>query len=168
MKNTVIKVDGKKIVVKRSDLVIDDISSGQSRVAYQMAHWASIWASAESERIRTDAYYRKWRATVAGKILRRDPKAAEWKVRQAIESDPMFEKLKSALADAERNVILTKGIFESFRIKANALQSRGAMARAEFEAIGLSTPLKQRQKVKEFSSDSQDEKVARMRNLNKK
>ena len=34
---------------------------------------------------------------------------------------------------------MTKGIFESFKIKANALQSKGAMMRAELEATGMAT-----------------------------
>jgi hypothetical protein len=163
---TNMKIDGKVITVKRSDLEIGDITNDQSKVASQMARWSVIWAAAESERMRTDAYYRKWRAEVGVKLMRVDPKTSEWKIRQAIESDPMFEKLKGALAEAERNVIVSKGVFESFRIKANALQSRGAMARAEFEAIGMSTPSTSKNKRK--SQEEIDEKVARMRNMNEK
>ena len=100
MSNTVtMKIEGKDIVVDLdAELEIHDVSEDQKRVAAQMGWWASVWAAAENERVRVDAFYRRWRAGEGKAILDKDPKLAEWKVRQYVEADPKFAKLKEALA----------------------------------------------------------------------
>jgi len=134
-----IKVDGVNITIDLdSELEIADMSD-MDKVAAQMAYWGSIWAAAASESERVDATYRTWRAKAGEAALANDPKLSEWKVKQAIEGDDTFMKFKKAQGEAQRNVILTKGVFESFRIKANMLQSKGAMKRSELDATGMST-----------------------------
>lgn len=138
-----IMVDGKKIKVNLdNELEITNISEDQSKVAAQMAYWSSVWSAAEAEKIMVDASYRRWRAQTGRKIIEREPKIAEWKVKQKIEAHSMFMKMKQAISIAASNAIIAKGIFESFRIKANALQSKGAQARAELDATGMTTRIK--------------------------
>jgi len=59
---------------------------------------------------------------------------AEWKVKQAIEADPTFLKLKGKLALAKRNTIMLRAHYEAFRTKASILQSKGAQQRKEERA----------------------------------
>lgn len=147
-----IKVEGVELEFDRNEeLIIDDLSSDQTRVASQMSYWGALTASAESEKIRADAYYRSWRAKIGKQILKKDPKLAEWKIKQIIESDEDFIKLKNSLAQATFNVVTCKSNFESFRTKAAQLQSRGAMMRAELDATGMTTK-KEDKKRKEKKS----------------
>ena len=149
-------VNGDKVKVDLEEtLSIQDISRDMNQVAAQMSYWGSIWAAADEEQQRADAYYRKWRAETGQRILSANEKAAEWKVRQDIESDETFLKLKSSLAQASRNVTLAKSIFEAFKIKANMLQSKGAMARAELDSTGMTTKVETK---KRHSDDDLREK----------
>lgn len=165
-----IEIQGKKIKYDLdAELEINDVSQEQSTVAAKMAYWASLWASAEAEKIEVDAYYRKWRAEFGRKLLENDPKMSEWKVKQAIESQENFSTLKKAIAIAAQNAQLCRGIYESFRIKANALQSKGAMLRAELDATGMNTPENSgTRKKRKTTSKENDEAVSKMKKLNKK
>ncbi len=139
-----IKVEGELIEVDLDEeLTINDMGEDQQFVAARMAFWGSLAAAAEGEKIRTDAYYRTWRAKLGSTILKKDPKTAEWKVRQQIEADENFEKLKASIAAAQQNVSICKNTFESFKTKASQLQSKGAMMRAELDATGMSTKRKE-------------------------
>jgi len=159
----ILNINDEEVIVDIDDeLVIHDVSVDQSKVAAQMAYWSTVWAAAEAERIRIDAFYRKWRAEYGEAILNADAKKSEWKVKQQVESDEKFVKLKDALAEATKNSIISKGVFESFRIKANALQSKGAMLRAELDSTGMTTREK---KGAEERKEKTDEKVERMRKI---
>lgn len=140
-----ITVNGEVIAIDLEHLIIDDdITREQSQVASRMAYWAAVWAAAEEEKIRVDASYRNWRAKEGEGIVNSVAKVSEWKIKQLIESNPKFEKYKKAQALALRNTVLTRGIFESFRTKAAAIQSRGAMMRAELDYTGMNTPQKRK------------------------
>jgi len=133
-------VNGRQIEVDlENELEIANVSVDQSKVAAKMAFWGELWASAEAERLQVDTFYRNWRAKQGEIALNAEPKMAEWKVKQRIESSDRFLKVKETLASAIYNATMTKSVFESFRIKANALQSKGAMLRAELEATGMTT-----------------------------
>lgn len=137
----IIKVQGTDVELDTvGDLPIADLSTDMDQVASKMAWWASVWSAAESEKIKVDALYRSWRGRKTAEILERNEKEAEWKVRAAIEADPKFMELKSAIAVTEENATLAKGVFEAFSKKGNMLQSRGAMARGELAATGMTTP----------------------------
>lgn len=147
-----IQVDGKPVDVTLDGLLVGDISRDMDRVASVMAYWATVWAAAEQEKIKSDSAYRAWRATFARRILDGDPKLAEWKVKAAIEASPKFNAFKHALATATRNVVLSRGQFESYRVKASVLQSRGAMLRAEGERTDQVT------KTRERTAETQSER----------
>lgn len=140
-----IKVNG--VVVKadiRDELEIVDINDDMNKVASQIAYWGSVWASAEQEAAAIEAYYRKWRADKGKAISERSDKLAEWKIRQMLESDGKFHAIKISLAEASRNVIIAKTMYESFRTKASMLQSKGAMLRAELDSTSMRTPMSSR------------------------
>lgn len=135
-----IEVDGQPVVINvDAEMEIGDLSTDMNRVAAQMAYWGAVWAAAEGELKSADAWYRAWRAKNGAAMIEADGKMSEWKVRQALEADPKFMTIKKSLAAATRNATLTRAIYEAFRTKANMLQSKGAMARAELEATGMST-----------------------------
>ena len=135
-----IKVDGLPVEANLDEeLEIDDVSTDMDKVAAQMAYWGAIWAAAQGEQEAADAYYRQWRANKGKALLESDGKLAEWKTRQEIEADPKFMKIKQGLATAIRNATLCRAIYESFRTKANMLQSKGAMMRSELDATGMHT-----------------------------
>jgi len=134
------KIEGEEIVFDRDkELSIRDLSADQTRIAAQMSYWGQLQASAESEKIRADTYYRTWRAVNGKKVLDADPKLAEWKVKMELEAMPDFQKLKNGIAQATYNLVVCRTVFDSFRIKANQLQSRGANMRFEMEATGMTT-----------------------------
>lgn len=135
-----IKVNGKKFSIDLEQaLCIVDISMDMDNVASQMAFWGGVWASAEQEAAESDAYYRRWRASEGREIINGDTKLSEWKVRQIIESSDEFHKIKRGISKAQENVIVAKTIYEAFRVKANMLQSKGAMMRAELDSTSMRT-----------------------------
>jgi hypothetical protein len=122
-----------------AELMVGDINRAMDEVAAKMAYWGALWGEAEAEQERVDAQYRFWSADFGRAILAADPKLAEWKVAQEVESSPKFARHKDAVAAAQRNVTVLKVVYESFRTKASILQSKGAMLRAELEATGMAT-----------------------------
>ena len=132
-------VDGHEVEADAGELRITDVSSGMDTVASVMAYWGSVWAAAEAESKRVDSHYRAWRAEFGKQILEANPKAAEWKVKQEIESSPKFGKYKEAIAQADRNSLLLKTRFESLKTMGSMLQSKGAMMRSELDSTSMST-----------------------------
>ncbi len=147
MANRKITVNGEEYEIDLDEeLEVRDVSEGQKRIAAQMGFWGTIWAEAEGEKLRTDTFYRRWRAGVAVSILESDKKSSDWKVKARIESDEQFSVLKEAMARAITNATFARGIFEAFRVKGNQLQSKGAMQRAELDVTGMHTPDKEPKK----------------------
>lgn len=134
------KVDGKLVTLDfAEDLGIFDLNKEQKEIAGKMAYWGAVWGSAEGEKIKTEAQYRRWRAELTTRILEKDPKLAEWKVRSLIESDDKFLMYKEAISRAEEQVITCRSLFDSYKKKANQLQSQGAFERASFNATKIRT-----------------------------
>jgi len=156
------------------DLQIGDLSGDMDKVASQMGFMANVWAAAVEEQINVDSHYRHWRAAEAQKIMEADAKLAEWKIKAAIESNPMFLKYKAAIARAESNVISSSKNFASLEKKSNILQSKGAMSRKELDATGMTTPATPRRRTQEGrlnepkQSDHDPRLAAVKRNLKKK
>jgi hypothetical protein len=117
-----------------------DLSSEMDRVAAQLAYWGAVAADAQAELTQVDAWYRRFRATTAREVLALDSKASEWKVKNAVEASDGFIKHKEAVALAEKNLGLCEAMVRAFDKKANQLQSRGAKARSELGATGMTTP----------------------------
>jgi hypothetical protein len=124
------------------DLIITDITEGMSRVAASIGWWGDVAASAEEELTQADAHYRAWRAGEVKRQLALDPKMAEWKVKAEVESHPNFLKFKHAIASAEGNLARARQMVNAFEAKSRVLQSRGAIARSELDATGMTTPAK--------------------------
>lgn len=143
-----IEVAGEKLEINESDLNIKSLGIDMDKVAAQMGRFGVLWAAAEEERMTVDASYRFWKAKTGQAILAREPKLAEWKVRQKIESSKEFRAYKRALAEATRNTIVLRSRFDAFRTKAGILQSQGAMRRAELESTGMSTKATERRERK--------------------
>ncbi len=172
-----IRVDGHEVTLDtEGDLTVGALSGDMDKVASQMGYWGNVWAAAVEEAGKADAFYRQWRAQTIMAILDSDPKLAEWKVKAGVEVHPTFVKYKSALALADANVIAAKTAFDSFSKKANTLQSKGAMSRAELDATGLYTPVeprkapksKKRQRTKKEHYVVDDPRISAMRQMRRK
>lgn len=138
-----VKVNGVDYKIDRDELLeIGDIDYDMGRIASDMAFWARVWAESEREKIQVEAHYRTWRARETMELLEADPKLAEWKAKTRVEADKKFLIHKTAQAQAAHNAVLCRGVFLSLEKKANLLQSKGAKARAEYEATGMSTKKK--------------------------
>lgn len=157
-----------KLVIDKEEIEIDleeelqifDVGEDQTKVAAQMAYWGSVWASAKSEAVRIDALYRGWRAKMAKGQLENNPKMSDTKIKYLIEADGRFKSLKDAIAEAEKNIVSSHAIFESFRSKAAVLSSKGAMDRAIFERTGMVTKSsKPKKKKKKVETDKDKEKL---------
>jgi hypothetical protein len=142
-------VDGNPVSIDLdAELEVGDVDRDMNQVAAQMAYWGSIHAAAESERLRTEAYYRNWKAQRREKELEIEPKLAEWKVNAKVQAHPKYMPLWEAQAAATRNSVQARAVFESFKIKANMLQSKGAMMRSELSATDMKTPAAEPKKKK--------------------
>jgi len=118
-----IRVNGTDVDLDRSDLVIDSIDKAQRHAASEMAWWGSVWAAAEEEHLKADAYYRKWRAEAWNAVLEKEKSLAEHKIKARVEADKKFYRLKSAVAKAKHNSIVAEAMFKSY-------DKQGAMAKA--------------------------------------
>lgn len=158
-----IKVDGKSVVMDTKVLELGDINEDMSKVPSHMAYWGVIWAESEKEKIAVDATYRAWRAELSRKTLVEEPKLAEWKVKNVVDSSPKFLQFKEAIGIAARNVTLAKSTFESYRAKASATQSRGAMLRANLEKTTIETKKVERKKLVEETVGTQKNAMRRLK-----
>lgn len=137
-----IKVDGEQLTVNAMDLRISaDLNSEMDHAAAWMAYWGSVLAAAKGELERADGAYRAWRGEATQSILAKDPKMAEWKVRETINAHPRFMDYKKAQAACQRNVTLLETRYEAFKMRASLIQSKGARARSEWEKTGMTTPV---------------------------
>ena len=128
---TELKVAGLVVEVDVRDLLIDDVHLDISRVSAQIAFFGSVWASAQAELTNIDSNYRHWRASYTRKLLSKEEKLAEWKMKAEIESAPEFLAFKAKIAECERNIILARTQADAYETKSRALQTKGANMRAE-------------------------------------
>jgi hypothetical protein len=126
-----IRVAGQVVKVDVTDLKIGNVDSDMAQVSAQMAWFGAVYAAAKEQEIVLDSNYRHWRANKAAAILKSEDKLAEWKVKNLIEGDKTFLELKALIAAAAKDTEAAKVMYESFRVKASLLQSKGANMRAE-------------------------------------
>lgn len=167
------EVNGQPVSIDfNEEMEIGDVSEDMTKVAAQLAFWGAVWAAAEAELKRADAAYRQWRADQTNMCLDADPKLAEWKVRAKVEEMDTFVKLKSAIAQAENNVISAKQVCEAFKVKAHVLQSFGALKRADMFAGEVRTTEKPGATKKSASAAEREaereERKSAMRTMNRK
>jgi len=164
-----ITVNGEKLAMDLNEtLEIGDISEDMKKVAAQMGFWGSVWAAAEGEMERCDAFYRKWRAETTKKLMAANDKMAEWKLKQEVEADPKFIQYKEAIAKSITNATLARSVFEAFKIKSNVLQSKGARERAELDSTGMTTPTTRGAEPKRHKDEDAEGRVSAMKSLNSK
>lgn len=75
--------------------------------------WVDLLSRAEREQIMLEARYRQFRANAICTLLEKDPKIAEWKARALLENTDAFRENKSVMAEAQRNVILLRGVLDA-------------------------------------------------------
>ena len=162
-KRRVIKVQGVSIKIEPEEYIINDIDDTQRKVSKQMAFWSSVWGAAVEEQIKADAFYRAWRADRTEALLKEDPKISEWKVKAKIEADPLFLKMKQAIAIASDNVTTSEHIWKTLDKRGNLSQSLGAKTRKEIAKQDLSTRVES-----DEESPLEEERRERMKKILKK
>jgi hypothetical protein len=112
-------VVGIEIKFNLADVVSWKPKNGMN-AAEQMVFWGKVMADAEQEHKVLYAIYRKWKAETGMDHLAGNEKLAEWKVKQAIESDERYLEHKKAIAQAARNSMLARVVYDT--LKANGGQ----------------------------------------------
>jgi len=92
-----------------------------------------LHAEAKANIERVDKARRQFRAREAQKILKGNPKAAEWRVKADIEASAKWGSLKEELARAVRDEATLYSLYFSLQKKADLLQSLSANTRTEAE-----------------------------------
>lgn len=131
-----VNVEGQAVDVGAQLSISVDIGQDLSNVSAQIGYWGAQAAAAQSVVDKLESDYTVWKATTSEKILQADPKLSEWKATTLRESLPEYKQLKDAIADAQKNANVMWAIYNGFRAKVSALQSRGAMMREELSAMG--------------------------------
>ena len=126
---------------------ITDLTDDMKTVAARIAWVGEVLGQVEQERRRHDKLYRGWRAKMALKFLRKDPKISEWKVKAKIEADEMFDRYKEAQSQIDYNATTLYNLISSLREKSQNLRSLGVRARSELEATGMSTRVTEAQQT---------------------
>jgi len=138
---TKVMIDGVSHKLDRRELEFSaaTIDGDMESVAAMMNNCGELWAKAEEMAALMEIDYRAWRAKESVKCLDKDPRLAEWKVKNIIEAMDQFALYKAAMARADQAALTMKNRFQAFEKKASAIQSRGAMLRSEFGATGMTT-----------------------------
>jgi hypothetical protein len=124
------------------ELLITDIGGDMDRVAAQISYYGAQAGSATELVSKLDGQFKSWKANTAQEILKAEPKMAEWKTKAIVEGRDEYITFVNKIAAAQRNADALWSVYAGFKAKANMLQSRGAMARDEMGAMGMTTPAK--------------------------
>lgn len=72
----------------------------------QIHRWATLLGEAKRELLTAEGKFQSWRSRAMMTYLQSNTKIAEWRLRAAIDGMPTFIDYRTALALAERNVIV--------------------------------------------------------------
>lgn len=139
------------------DTAAGDIDQDMETIASKIAWYGECLAAAEASATIADTNYRTWRATTSRNTAARQPQAPEHKLKAAVEADPAFGQHKERIAHAEALVTKLKYAVIALQVKAQILPSRGAKARDELRATGMST-----RTVRETVDESGEQDIPRM------
>lgn len=121
-----------------------DIDKEMDEVASRISWYGSLLGAAKKEEKALDGAYRHWRAEYGESVLTKDPKASEWKVKQAIESQKKFLMFKEAAAQCLNNITTIENHIKALLEKSPNLRSKGARMRGERSSQDMSTPTEER------------------------
>jgi hypothetical protein len=149
---------------------IHELSEDMDTVSARIGFFGEVLAAASEEKIKLDAAYRKWRAEIAKRSLKDDPKISEWKVKADIESDPKFTAFKEAEAKAEYNTVALTNLIVALKEKSPNLRSKGARERAELDSTNMTTRATDvaNQKMRELREISQPSSTTKKQPMQRK
>jgi hypothetical protein len=120
-----------EIDIEKTVGIEENLVKEMDRISSQIAFYGKLLAEAMKEKIILDSLYRKWRAKVAMKTVRDDPKISEWKVKASIEEQDQFVTFKQAEGQCEYNVVALNNIIDGLKEKSQNLRSKGANLRID-------------------------------------
>jgi hypothetical protein len=135
-----LEIDGQSVTLDvGADLEITDLDEDMDAIAGLLGWYGNVIAAVKESAAIADANYRAWRARRTESILAKDPKLAEYKVRAKIDADPEFLKHKRHQAEVDRLLSRLFKAWHALDRKADILQSKGAVYRAELRSTGMHT-----------------------------
>lgn len=133
-------VDGQRVVLDVDlDTSITNLNSDMDTIATLLGWYGRLYAAAERAAANADTKYRFWRATLGQQIITRDPKTPEYRIRMFIEGSPGFIQHKEHIEACEELATRLQRALVALEKKSDTLRSRGANARAELAATGMTT-----------------------------
>lgn len=122
MKSITIEIDGAEQTFDLDEaLAIREPESERMLVAVELAYWGGIWAAKIEAEEMADAHYHAWRGETICDLLKGEEKAAEWKVKEFVLSQPAYLEKRKEWAKAKRDVQAAKSMFEAYNRKADIL-----------------------------------------------
>jgi hypothetical protein len=121
-----IEIDGEKVVMDDSQLVIHDVQAEAPKAAAAIFYWGSVVGAIRAKLEGAKADYRQAIATFKVDTLASEPKLAEWKVNASWESTEHFRKAKTVIAHWQR-------LYDQATAGYLATQSRASMIQTMYK-----------------------------------
>jgi len=111
-----------------------NLNTEANKVAAKIGLVGELSADVAQELRVLDGEYRYWRANTYKGVINKDPKIAEWRARQFVESRDMFKEFKEDMGKAEGDLEFLRKYHEALRTKASMIRGRIEMLRIEHGA----------------------------------
>lgn len=89
---------------------------------YYIAATGRLLGELEEAVILEEANFKKWKALTVQNILDENPKLAEWKAKNQLETFAKYTTFKKVIADLKKNVKAVEAINSAFKHKSNFLR----------------------------------------------
>lgn len=126
-----------------------DLDEEMDQVSSQIAWFGELLGAIKRDAKTLDKKYRAFRATKTVELLKREKGLAEWKVKAHIESDPQFDKFKTAEAQCIYNDTTITELIAALKEKSQNLRCKGARLRSELESTGMATKVSRQRELSE-------------------
>lgn len=122
MKTITISIDGDDQTFDLEALLtVANPEMERNTVAVELAYWGGIWAAKLEEEEMADADYHHWRGETICDLLKKEEKAAEWKVKEFVNGSEGYLEVRRVWGKAKRDVQGAKAMFEAYSRKADIL-----------------------------------------------
>jgi hypothetical protein len=105
-----------------------------NKIAASIGLVGELMADVTQELHTLDGEYRSWRAQAYRAVIKRDTKVAEWRARQAVESQPEFLRFKELIAGSEGDLAFLRQYHDALRVKSSMIRARAELQRIEHQA----------------------------------
>jgi hypothetical protein len=146
-----------EIDLMKESAIGPDLDKEMDEVSSQIAWFGELLGAIKRDAKILDKSYRKWRAQMSVELLKKDKSMAEWKVKAHIESNPQFEKFKTAEAQCNYNDTTITELIAALKEKSQNVRSKGARLRSEMESTGMTTRMSQQRELSKTQREQMKE-----------